>query len=99
VIPFHFTGTTIMKIQLILPDLVALLEIVDEHIDRTFPGIGPPASLRKLRTKLIHLTQVYPRSQDAVRSGSNPDHTGRGLEKSKRTKAVRKRRAQAQTAR
>ena len=90
-----------MKIQLLLPDLVALLEIVDEHIDRTFPGIGPPASLRKLRTKLIHMTQVYPKTQDVSpgRSRSKPSRTGRSLEKPKSGKVLRKRRSQAQTAR
>jgi hypothetical protein len=90
-----------MKIQLLLPDLVALLELVDEHIDRTFPGIGPPASLRKLRTKLIHLTQTYPKVHDAppARTRSKPGRTGRSMQKSKRSKVVRKRDSQAQTAR
>ena len=90
-----------MKIQLLLPDLVALLEIVDEHVDRTFPGIGPPASLRKLRTKLVHMTQVYPKTQEnsSVRSGSKPERTRGSMEKSAGSKVLRKRRAQTQTAR
>jgi hypothetical protein len=52
-----------MKIQLLLADLVALVEVVDEHIDRTFPGVGAPAPLRKLRTKLIHLVRTYPKDE------------------------------------
>ena len=90
-----------MKIQLLLPDFVALLEIVDEHIDRTFPGIGPPASLRKLRTKLIHMTRMYPKVHDGSSARSRPkaERTGRSLEELKRNKVTRKRRPQAQTAR
>ena len=90
-----------MKVQLLLPDLVALVELVDEHIDRTFPGIGPPPSLSKLRTKLIHLTRMYPEAQGgpSVRSRTKPARTGPGPEKSKRSKAVRKRHSQAETAR
>jgi hypothetical protein len=80
-----------MKIQLLLADLVALLEVVDEHIDRTFPGVGPPASLRKLRTKLIHMTRMYPEAID--RSPGGP------FGKSNRGKAVRKRRPQTQASR
>ena len=90
-----------MKIQLLLPDFVALLEIVDEHIDRTFPGIGPPASLRKLRTKLIHMTRMYPKAQDGSSARSRPmaNPTGTSLDKLKRSKAARKRRPQVQTTR
>ena len=71
-----------MKIQLLLADLVALVEVVDEHIDRTFPGVGAPAPLRKLRTKLIHLVQTYPEAQARPGSGSRP--------KSSKSKTVRK---------
>jgi hypothetical protein len=80
-----------MKIQLLLADLVALLEVVDEHIDRTFPGVGPPASLRKLRTKLIHMTRMYPEAIDRS-PGDPPGNSNRG-------KSVRKRRPQTQASR
>jgi hypothetical protein len=70
-----------MKIQLLLADLVALVEVVDEHIDRTFPGVGAPAPLRKLRTKLVHMVRMYPKVQ-----GRGPSSG-----KSNRGKAVRKR--------
>jgi hypothetical protein len=70
-----------MKIQLLLADLVALVEVVDEHIDRTFPGVGAPAPLRKLRTKLVHMVRMYPKAQGRDRSSGKPN----------RGKAVRKR--------
>jgi hypothetical protein len=92
-----------MKIQLLLADLVALIEIVDEHIDRTFPGVGPPASLRKLRTKLIHLTRMYPEVHDRPSGRSRPvaDRPGRDRSpgKSSKGKPARKPRPQTQTSR
>jgi hypothetical protein len=68
-----------MKIQLLLADLVALVEVVDEHIDRTFPGVGAPAPLRKLRTKLIHMVRMYPKSEGRERASgkSSKDKTTR----------------------
>jgi hypothetical protein len=92
-----------MKVQLLLPDLVALLEVVNEHIDRTFPGVDAPLPLRKLRTKLIHMTRMYPEVHDrtAGRSRPAPMSRGRGrtLGKAIGAKAVRKRRPQTQTSR
>jgi hypothetical protein len=82
-----------MKIQLLLADLVALIEIVDEHIDRTFPGVGPPASLSKLRTKLIHMTRMYSEVHD------RPSGRDRSPGKSKRGKPARKTRPLTQTSR
>ena len=82
-----------MKMQLLLADLVTLVEVVDEHIDRTFPGIGPPASLRKLRTKLIHMVRMYPEVQ-----GRSPGRSP-GKSKSNKSKAVGKRRPQTQPSR
>jgi len=80
-----------MKMQLLLADLVTLVEVVDEHIDRTFPGIGPPASLRKLRTKLVHMARMYPEVHDRP-SGRSPGKSNKG-------KAVRKQRAQTRASR
>jgi hypothetical protein len=92
-----------MKTQLLLADLVALIEIVDEHVDRTFPGVGPPASLRKLRTKLIHMTRMYSEVQDGPSGRSRPvaDKPGRDRSpgKSNRGKPARKTRPQSQTSR
>jgi hypothetical protein len=79
-----------MKIQLLLADLVALVEVVDEHIDRTFPGVGAPAPLRKLRTKLIHLVQTYPEAQGRPGSASRPESSkGKTVRKSPQKRASR----------
>jgi hypothetical protein len=83
-----------MKIQLLLADLVALVEIVDEHIDRTFPGVGAPPPLRKLRTKLIHMVRTYPkaggRSSRSRPESDKPDGV-RSSGKSSKGKTIRKR--------
>jgi len=41
-----------MKTDLSMAELLALVEIVDEHVDRNFPGIDPPLLLRDVQQKL-----------------------------------------------
>jgi hypothetical protein len=41
-----------MKTDLSLAELLALVEIVDEHVDRNFPGVDPPRLLREVQQKL-----------------------------------------------
>lgn len=41
-----------MKTDLSMAELMALVEIVDEHVDRNFPGIDPPRLLREVQQKL-----------------------------------------------
>ena len=41
-----------MKADLSLAEILALVEIVDEHVDRNFPGIDPPRVLREIQQKL-----------------------------------------------
>jgi hypothetical protein len=41
-----------MKADLSLAELLALVEIVDEHVDRNFPGVDPPRVLREIQQKL-----------------------------------------------
>ena len=41
-----------MKADLSLAELLALVKIVDEHVDRNFPGIDPPRVLREIQQKL-----------------------------------------------
>ena len=41
-----------MKADLSLAELLALVEIVDEHVDRNFPGVDPPRVLREIHQKL-----------------------------------------------
>jgi hypothetical protein len=41
-----------MKTDLSMAELLALVEIVDEHVDRNFPGIDPPLLLKEVQQKL-----------------------------------------------
>jgi hypothetical protein len=41
-----------MNANLSVAELLALVEIVDEHVDRNFPGIDPPRLLREVQQKL-----------------------------------------------
>ena len=41
-----------MNTDLSLAELLALIEIVDEHVDRNFPGVHPPRVLREIQQKL-----------------------------------------------
>ena len=41
-----------MKADLSLAGLLALVEIVDEHVDRNFPGVDPPRVLKEIQQKL-----------------------------------------------
>jgi hypothetical protein len=41
-----------MKTDLSLAELLALVEIVGEHVDRNFPGVDPPRVLREIQQKL-----------------------------------------------
>ena len=41
-----------MKTDLSMAELLALVEIVGEHVDRNFPGIDPPRVLREIQQKL-----------------------------------------------
>jgi len=40
-----------MKADFSISELLTLVEIIDEHVDRNFPGITPPRLLRDLRLK------------------------------------------------
>ena len=41
-----------MKADLSIGELLALIEIVDEHVDRNFPGVDPPRLLKEIQQKL-----------------------------------------------
>jgi hypothetical protein len=41
-----------MKTDLSMSELLALVEIVDEHVDRNFAGVDPPRLLREVQQKL-----------------------------------------------
>ena len=40
------------SMDLSMAELLALVEIVDEHVDRNFPGVDPPCLLREVQQKL-----------------------------------------------
>jgi hypothetical protein len=40
-----------MRVYVSIPEVLTLLEVVDEHIQRNFPGVEPPLALRKVSDK------------------------------------------------
>lgn len=69
-----------MKADLSLAELLALVEIVDEHVDRNFPGIAPPRVLKEILQKL-----------DAV-IVQHRNEIDKTIKSAKKTSASRKRR-------
>jgi hypothetical protein len=69
-----------MKADLSLAELLALVEIVDEHVDRNFPGVDPPRLLKEIQQKLDTVI---------VQHRSEIDKT---IKTAQKTKALRKRR-------
>jgi hypothetical protein len=67
-----------MNTDLSLAELLALVEIVDEHVDRNFPGVDPPRVLREIQQKLDTVI---------VRHRSEIDKT---IKSAKKTNALRK---------
>lgn len=58
-----------MKTDLSLAELLALVEIVDEHVDRNFPGVDPPRVLREVQQKLeLVITQHRTEIDSAIKS-------------------------------
>jgi hypothetical protein len=55
-----------MKTDLSLAELLALVEIVDEHVDRNFPGIDPPRVLREIQQKLDTVISDHRQEIDTV---------------------------------
>jgi 3-methyladenine DNA glycosylase Tag len=67
-----------MKADLSLAELLALVAIVDEHVDRNFPGVDPPRVLREIQQKLDTVIIRHRNEIDAV------------IKTAKKTKAARK---------
>jgi hypothetical protein len=62
-----------MKTDLSMAELLALVEIVDEHVERNFPGIEPPRVLAEIQEKLDTIIVKHRREIDAViRSARKP---------------------------
>jgi hypothetical protein len=55
-----------MRADLSLAELLALVEIVDEHVDRNFPGIDPPRVLREIQQKLDTVISDHRQEIDTV---------------------------------
>jgi hypothetical protein len=55
-----------MKAELSSAELLALVEIVDEHVDRNFPGVDPPRVLREIQQKLDSVIQRHRKEIDAT---------------------------------
>ena len=55
-----------MKADLSLAELLALVEIVDEHVDRNFPGVDPPRVLREIQQKLDTVISDHRQEIDTV---------------------------------
>ena len=69
-----------MKADLSLAEILALVEIVDEHVDRNFPGVDPPRLLKEIQQKLDTVI---------VQHRSEIDRT---IKTAQKTNALRKRR-------
>jgi hypothetical protein len=67
-----------MKAELSMAELLALVEIVDEHVDRNFPGVDPPRVLREIQQKLDTVIVRHRHEIDAA------------IKSARRPKAVRK---------
>ena len=65
-----------MKADLSLAELLALVEIVDEHVDRNFPGIDPPRVLREIQQKLdTVITSHREEIETVIKSARKTKHT------------------------
>ena len=67
-----------MKTDLSMAELLVLVEIVDEHVDRNFPGVDPPRVLREIQQKL---DTVIVRHREEIATA---------IKSARRPKAVRK---------
>jgi hypothetical protein len=63
-----------MKTDLSLAELLALVEIVDEHVDRNFPGVDPPRVLKEIQQKLdTVIVQHRSEIDKAIKSAKKPN--------------------------
>ena len=66
-----------MKADLSLAEILALVEIVDEHVDRNFPGVDPPRVLREIQQKLDSVIQRHRKEIDTAVKLSKKTKTAR----------------------
>jgi len=74
-----------MKTDLSIPELLALVEVVDEHVDRNFPGVDPPRLLREVQQKL---DAVITRHRRELTTGVKPPRKKRLVPLTKRRRHV-----------
>jgi hypothetical protein len=67
-----------MNADLSLAELLALVEIVDEHVDRNFPGVDPPRVLREIQQKLDSVISSHRLEiETVIKSGRKQKHTSK----------------------
>jgi len=66
-----------MKADLSLAELLALVEIVDEHVDRNFPGVDPPRVLREIQQKLDTVISDHRQEIDTVIKSARRTRVGK----------------------
>ena len=66
-----------MKADLSLAELLALIEIVDEHVDRNFPGVDPPRVLREIQQKLDTVILRHRKEIDTAIKSAKKSKTAR----------------------
>ncbi len=65
-----------MKTDLSLAELLALVEIVDEHVERNFPGVDPPRVLREIQQKLETVITRHRQEIDStIKSAKKSTHS------------------------
>jgi hypothetical protein len=67
-----------MKTDLSMTELLALVEIVDEHVDRNFPGIDPPRLLKEVQQKL---DSIIIQHRKEIGTSSRPVKKGKSTRK------------------
>lgn len=67
-----------MQTDLSLAEILALVEIVDEHVDRNFPGVDPPRLVREVQQKLETAIARH-RTEIEEKVASSPKPKGRKL--------------------
>ena len=66
-----------MKTDLSLAELLALVEIVDEPVDRNFPGVDPPRVLCEIQQKLDTVITRHRKEVDTVLQSARKTRTVR----------------------
>ena len=66
-----------MNADLSLAELLALVEIVDEHVDRNFPGVDPPRLLREIQQKLDQIISSHKTEIEAVIKSARKSKTSK----------------------